>query len=328
MKLLLAAANYPQLSETYITTEIDFFLRSGLAVEVWSPAVTSPGATEQVRVHRGTLREAVHLFRPDVVHCHYVHFAPGVDAGLSGTDLPLTVRGHSFDFSIERAEKAAAIPRVRKVYLFPHLARRCRSEKIVPLPVAYNTAVYGKTPGKNRKLVLRFAAAKADKGLRDFLLASKHCPDHSFMLGVADVADSPAFFHKLKAMNETVGGRSKLLHNVIWDRARELTRSAGIYLGTSDPTGHPFGMPVSIAESLATGSLVLLRRDVEASKEYLGEAGMLYGSPEEAAEIIRKSLSWDDARWKAVEDAACERAAAFADLAVLPRMMDDWRSFS
>jgi len=192
VRILLTVGNYPQLSETYVDAEIAFFLRSGLQVEVWSPTITTPGMVEQVKVHRGRLADAVKAFSPSVIHCHYIHFAPMVDSWLSGLHVPMTVRGHSFDFNVEVAEKTAALGRVKKVYLFPHLARRCKSKKIVPLPVAYDSTIYQPYHDKDRKLVLRLGAGKADKGLADFMKIAAGAPEHSFVLGVADSADTPA----------------------------------------------------------------------------------------------------------------------------------------
>jgi len=133
----------------------------------------------------------------------------------------------------------------------------------------------------------------------------------------------------LKEMNASINGnRVRLMRNVPWEEAMQLTRQAGIYLGTSDPSGHPFGMPVSIAESLATGSYCLLRKDVPASAEYLGAAGALYGSPEEASAIIRNSVSWTDVLWGAFSGLAVKQATNYADHAVLPRLLEDWKAIS
>lgn len=326
MKILTTLGNYPQVSETYVTAEIGFLIKNGIQVEVWSPKITV-GAPPQVKVHRGNLQDAVRAFVPDIVHCHYLHFAPEVDAMLGSLPVPMTVRGHSYEFGVQRAEKTASIPRVKRIYLFPHFARLCTSDKIRPLSVAYDSSVFEEYPEKDRKLVLRLSAAKRDKGLRDFLATALLCPDYKFILGIADVADSPGYFEALNSENVSLSkGRAKILHNVPWETARDLTRRAGIYLGTSDPSGHAFGMPVSFAEALATGSLVLMRNDVPAAKEYLHDGAMYYGSPAEAATIIRESSAWEESRWDLVRRTALARASLFADNNVFPSMINDWHA--
>lgn len=193
--------------------------------------------------------------------------------------------------------------------------------------MAYNSEIYSGPQEKDRKLVLRLSAAKHGKGLKTFFEVSKLCPDHTFVLGVADVSAERRYFEALEELNRSIAGRRvQLLHNVPWDRARALTRKAAIYLGTSDSHGHAFGMPISVAESLATGGYVMLRKDEPAAAEYLGNAGTLYESAAHAAELIQNSTSWDDETWASVHAVAINRAAGFADWSVLSRVIDDWKA--
>jgi len=326
MKALLAVGNYPQLSETYIAAEISYFMRSGIQVRVWSPHVTVAGVAEQTKVYRGALVDAVRDFGPEVVHVHYLVYAREYARLLEGTNVQMTVRGHSYDFSAPRAEEVAAVARVRKIYLFPHFARMCKSPKVVPLPVAYDTTRYVRQDAKDWRLVVRLSAGKPNKGLLDFFKTAALCPEFAFTLASADVAeDKSGFFDRLKEANtELAGGRVVLLRNVPWEEAAKVTRMAGIYLDTSDPTGHPFGMPISVAESLATGALVLARRSA-AAREYLTDAGELYDTAADAARIIKSTMAWSMEKCAAAGAAAAERAKAFADSAVLPRIVADWK---
>ena len=57
----------------------------------------------------------------------------------------------------------------------------------------------------------------------------------------------------------------------------------------------------------------------------LGPAGKLYSSPENAAAIIRETESWSDGTWADAASAAVQRAKAFADTAVLPKLVAEWR---
>lgn len=326
MKVLLLLGNYPQLSETYITTEIDFLMRSGISVEVWSPSITTPGVPEQTKVHRGSLKDAVASFGPDITHVHFLFHAGEHSKTLGDMKIPMTVRGHSFDFDRTRAGQVAQIERVKKIYLFPHFARMCSSPKIVPLPVAYNSTRYVPYEKKNRKAVLRTSAGKRNKGLGDFFATAALCPEFSFTLASADVCEDKNYFEELGPLNSRVAsGRVSLIRNASWSEAAKLTLEAGIYLDTSDPTGHPFGMPISIAESLVTGSFVLAL-DGPAAREYLGNAGRVYRSPSEAAFFINETLKWDEEKWVDIRKAAIERARSFSDEIVLSRIIADWCS--
>lgn len=326
MRVLLLLGNYPQLSETYITTEIDFLMRSGISVEVWSQSITTPGIPEQTKVHRGLLKDAVARFNPDIAHVHFLFPAGEYSKLLGDTKVPMTVRGHSFDFDRARAAQVAEIERIKKIYLFPHFARMCSSSKIVSLPVAYNSTRYVPYEKKNRKMVLRTSAGKRNKGLGDFFAAAAICHEFSFTLAAADVGEDKNYFSELGQLNSRVSdGRVSLFRNASWSEVAKLTLEAGIYLDTNDPTGHHFGMPISIAESLATGSVVLAQ-DGPAAREYLGNAGMVYRSPSEAAFLIKETLKWDEEKWTSIRKTAIERARSFSDEVVLSRIVADWHS--
>lgn len=318
MRILIAVSNYPQLSETYVATEIAYLKRRGIPVEVWATHEEMPGVGNQVPVHRGTLAQAVQWFKPDLVHGHYLVFARNFAKALEGTDVPLTIRGHSFDFSPGRAIDTAQIARIRRVYLFPHFARLAPHEKIMPLPVAYDSARYIPADRKDPKKVLRLAAGKKGKGLEDVFRVAQCCSDYEFTLGTADVHDDPTFFDQLQALNKMSGGRVRLLRNLSWEDAAALTRESGIYLDTSDPRGHPFGMPISVAEAMATGSLILMRES-EGAMEYGKSAAFYYGNPDEAAAIIKKAARTQD--WK---EPSIRQALDYKDDVVLSRLVEDW----
>lgn len=322
MKVLYIVGNYPKISETYITTEIRFMLRSGVSVEVWSPHVGTPGMPELVRVHRGPFDRALRECGPDLVHVHYlVVYHDRVDmAGRAG--LPVTVRGHSFDFSVPAVRHFLDRPFVKRLYLFPHFAEAFKDEpRVADVPVAYDSAAHQPRAAKDRKLVLRTAVAKPSKGLDDFFKASALCPDHRFLL-LVNVVD-PDYMPELRARAARIG-RAELLEDVPNAAAAEWIAQAGLYMDTSDPTGHPFGMPISIAESLATGSHAFVRRSAAAAA-YLGDAGQLYGSAEEAAEMVRRTALWTDSEWEAAHARAVRRSREFADVVVLPKILEDWK---
>jgi hypothetical protein len=327
VKVLYALANYPQLSESYIEAEIDFALLSGVAVEVWSPNCKNADVPPQVPVHRGTLIDAVLSFKPDVVHVHYLMFARIYDRALGGNIAPMTVRGHSFDFSTSLAADAVSLPRVKKVYLFPHLARKVPHEKVVALPVAYDAGLHIPCSQKRINLVLRLAAGKKGKGLEELFRIARLCPEMEFVLGVADVIGFETYFHTLGTHNLGLPRPVKLLRDVPLEKAAALTAQAEIYIDTSDPTAHEFGMPISIAEALATGSVVLIRDSMPA-REYAGDAAFYYQSAEEAAQIVKMIAAWSpEIRLRQRERAIMQAQFYRADV-VLPRLIHDWEEIA
>lgn len=279
------------------------------------------GVPPQCPVHSGPLAQAIRAARPDVIHVHYLVMAERF-AGEFPPGIPVTVRGHSFDWDPAVALRVAELPSITKVFLFPAFARQVPHPKIVPLPVAYSTARYAAATTKDRRLVLRLGAQLPTKGFADIFSVARLLPDHRFVLGVARAGGAAGFEEKLGSMNSD--GRVDLRLDLSWEEAAALTAEAGIYLYTADPTLNPFGMPISIAESLSTGSLVLVRQ-APAAAEMLGGAGRLYDSSGDAAAIIRDSQGWSDAAWDLVSKTAVLRAQAFADTEVLPKLLDEWR---
>lgn len=109
--------------------------------------------------------------------------------------------------------------------------------------------------------------------------------------------------------------------------ATAMIRTSGIYLDTSDPTGHPFGMPISIAEAMASGCYVLARNS-PAVHEYVGSCGAVYDTTEEAADHIERALKWQDDTWESVSASARGRAADFRSDVVLPKLVENWIRFT
>lgn len=324
MKVLYALGNYPQLSESYIEAEIDFVLKAGVDVQVWSTHHNPSPAVAQVPVHRNLLIDAVSTFKPDILHVHYLIFARRFEWDLGpNLKLPITVRAHSFDFSDLTATATFNIPRVKKVYLFPHLARRVPHEKTVALPVAFNAGLHRPAENKVDDMVLRLAAGKPGKGLEGIFSIARLCPRHEFTVGIAKVTGFEGYFHKLNLLNVGLAKPVKLMVDVPSEKAVALTAQAGIYLDTSDPSAHHFGMPISIAEALATGSTVLIRDSMEA-REYAGDAAFYYSTPEEAAAIINSLSAMSDEAKRLQRERAIAQAQLYTTDAVLPRLLHDW----
>ncbi|MGA9333582.1 MAG: glycosyltransferase family A protein, partial [Rudaea sp.] len=98
-KILYALWHYPQLSETYIETEIRAMLRFGANIEVWSNEDVAVRYEPAVPVRRGTLDRAIAEFAPDVIHTHWISSAITYAATALAANLPITVRSHGFELN-------------------------------------------------------------------------------------------------------------------------------------------------------------------------------------------------------------------------------------
>lgn len=324
MKVLYILWNYPQISETYIDVEIKYAVAHGIDVHVWSTESRHPSLTPSCPVHRGTLQEAIAKVQPNLTHCHYLPVAETYAPAISKS-IPVTVRGHSFDWSVDALRRVTAIPQVKKIFLFPHFAAQVPDvKKVQSLPVAFHP----RGPGdefRSHRTVLRLAAALPTKGLSDFFsIAERLADDFRFVLGVARAGGSDIYPETLVEMSLRLGGLVDVRIDVPPDEAWDLYRKASIYLDTSDPKGHPFGMPISIVEAWSEGMIVLARDGPDAQR-YMGGPAYCYRSVSEAAELIAKTRAWDQKRWLEEESASRLWAAPFTDEQVLPILIKDWR---
>lgn len=323
LRVLIGTGNYPKLSESYIEAEIQYLRRQGVQVAVWSNKVGSPEAPEIVEVFRGSVTEAVKKWKPDVFHAHYLTFEGWAFAQAAREGVPCTVRGHSFDHGVDRARALAQKPEIRRIWLFPHFARQVAHPKVFALPVAFDSSLYKPALGKRKNLVYRTAAGKPGKGLEDFFEISDRCGGFDFELTANNVLGDEAYLPFLEHLSKA--HKVSFAKNISREDAVVRMNRAGIYLDTSDPNGHPFGMPISIAEALATGCYVLAR-EAPGLDEYLGNAGVTYKTASDAQALILATRSWTEEMWTDMSGRAIMQAGFFADEVVLPAEIQFWES--
>jgi glycosyltransferase involved in cell wall biosynthesis len=302
LRVLCAEWHYPQLSETYVQADIEGLKRLGAHVEVWSDerATAAPFRSDEI-VHRGELARAIDAVQPHVVLTHWLNIGLDLAPQVATSGVPFVVRGHGFEFAPDVAAGLAA------------------------LPVGFDAARYGPSGKKDRELVLRAGVAIPTKDYPTFFEVAAACPDHRFVLCLVTAHRREEHVDELVAQRDAAGAPVDIRVDVPPDEMAALVAEAGIYLHTHG-TQAPFGMPISIAEAMATGCYVLAR-DLPGCASYLRSGGECYGSAEQAAGLINRSTSWDEARWRDVERRAVDRAfAGLTNLDVARTMVCDWRA--
>lgn len=325
LRVLWAVWNYPQLTETYIRCELAAMRRWGVEVEVWSEIIDtkSPYAAD-VSVHHGSLEETIARVRPDVVHVHWLNKGKDYREVVARAGLPMTVRGHSYEFATKSVKKLLRDPAVHSVYLFPHFAKQISGNaKIRRMTSAFNEDWFYPPANKDRRLVVRTGAGKPTKGLESFLEIASRCPDHRFVLVLGRLPNLDDYVERLLALNRQLGSPVEIRLDLSNEESATLMREAGIYLHTYGDE-EPFGMPVSIAEALATGAYTLVR-DLPGANEYLGTAGALYRTTEDAVKLIQRTLSWSNDEWQFQQNRSATVAQRFASECVLRPLLNDWR---
>lgn len=318
MRVLYVLAHFPQNSESYVEAEMTYVASLGIQIEVWSP-LAGYGDAPKFPVRRTSLKDALDGFRPDVIHIHHMttasYYIDQLPKGL------VTVRAHSFDWDETLVRKLVYSPAVRRLFAFPQFARRLNN--VVPLPVAYDSILYRRCDDKNRRKVVRLAAGLPTKNLGDFLkIGNKLGDEADFTLAINLVRGKESLFDDLQKENRSLGGHVEILANLSRAQTAELVSSAGIYLSTHDASAHPFGMPISIAEAMATGAFVVAR-SAPGIDGYLGNR-ISYDSVAAAEELVRFGLNLKDEERAIVADESCRNAERFRSDVVLPRLVEEW----
>ena len=325
LRVLYVVANFPQLTESYIRWEIECMQRWGVHVEVWSASdeCGSPYETD-VPVHYGSLDDAIRKSRPHLAHVDWLHLAAWHHDQLAKAGLQITIRGHGFEFNAETATGMLQNAAIQRIYLFPHYHSAIASDpRIRAMPAAFNGDLYYPPPEKDPFLVVRVSSAKPTKGLETFIDAARLCPQHRFVLILGTLKGFEPYVEEVKAYNERLGSPVEIRVDVPAEDVATLVRQAGIYLHTYG-TEEPFGMPISIAEAMATGAL-LLARALPGAEDYIGETGTLYTSAEHAARVIRSTTRAYGEQWRLWQQRSVERAYRnYADAVVLRPLLDEW----
>ena len=327
LRVLTYCYNYPQLSKSYVDTEIDWFTRQGVEIEVLSPEAPGAPGKAKVPVHREAPEPIIRTFKPDVIHCHWLLAADDAVAGLArDLNIPITVRGHSFEYNMENLSQCETHPAVRSIYLFPHFAGSLPGvhPKVRAVSACFNSTRFFPRLQRDRRLVLRAGACLPTKDLELFIQVAALCPEYKFVLALASVASLPELPGELRALNRSLDFPVDIRIDVPYDDMTELAAKAGVYLHTFGFI-QSFGMPVSIAEALACGATVIARDCAEA-RSYAGPDSLYYNTAEDAASILRSMTDWDDAEWKRRATSNADLAfSQYADDVVLPPILEDWK---
>ncbi|MCW5892484.1 MAG: glycosyltransferase [bacterium] len=324
LRVLWAVRGWPQLSEASVRVEIDCMRRFGVEAAVWRE---QPGAVcfmHDAPVFDGALPAALQAFAPHVVHAHGLPWGLAQRAAAAAAGVPLTVRGHGSDFDPALVDGLLAEAIVAGVYLVPHQARRFAGEpRVRALAAAFDPTRNRPQGTKDPRLVVRCAAARRSEDLPAFLRIATRRPEQRFVLALARLPGVPGVVEEIAALGRSLGDPVALRIDCGHDEVAALLAEAGVYLHTHG-LDEPYGQPQSIAEAMASGCFVLARACPE-SQAYVGDAGRLWATEDQAVACLAETASWDEAGWAAARLRAVDRAyARHVDRLALRPLLDDW----
>jgi glycosyltransferase involved in cell wall biosynthesis len=329
-RILYVVWHYPQLSESYLEGEIRCLRRWGVDIAVWREVGPVSPYTPEVPVHEGDLEAVIRSFRPDAIHIHWLGFALQQDQVLDGLGLPVTLRMHGFDTTAEQFRKLLATSWLHRVYAFPRqLGLLDRPDaRVLAVPSAFDTTLFEPEMDKDPRLVLRAGSCLPSKDIGLFFELAKRLPSHHFVFAGVTCNEFEHYPEELRRLKAELGSPVELRFDVPRDQMTQLMERAAIYLHTIHPPhvpfGAPIGMPISIAEAMATGAYVLVR-DLPELVEYVGDAGAAYSDLEHAAQLIEATTHWSEDEWRRYRVRASDRGYLHhADRLVLRPILQDW----
>ncbi|MEZ5892169.1 MAG: hypothetical protein R3C58_03355 [Parvularculaceae bacterium] len=337
-KIFYLVIEFPQLSQTYITSEIAALREDGHEIFVASlnPAETKIETDVPYEVTKDFQRtlDLIRAFKPDVLHGHWLYTIPPLEMLSRKTGVPYTVRAHSFDLTITgprpiilktmaqrlrmqlqyRAPRPPNMPFVIAPFLkrdcclglltFPYGRRKfvesgAPEEKIHDcFPVVDINQFYDESP--NGEDVMNVGACIPKKKMEDFIDLAAMVPERHFRLYPIGY-QTP----RIRAYNDEKGSLVEFAADrKPWEMMTEYKRHQWlVYTAQNNDHGDHVGWSMAVAEAQASGVGVCfpnIRPDI---KTYVGEgSGYLYDRVEEIADIVRNPVP-EDVRRKGFEQA-------------------------
>jgi hypothetical protein len=324
VKVLYIESFYPQLSESYVTCEIKYLLSMGVEIEVWRELKSICPYPPQVQVYDGKLTDAIKASKPDILHLHFLSELLRMQEDIEASSIPVTIRGHSVDHAPEYYEQVSKKPFLKKIWLYPHFAEKLSIPKVEPLPSCYDPALYYPEPKKEEGLVVRACAGIPYKNIEDFIRIAAKCPSNRFVLIFAWNKHFEHHRYVIEDLNVKYSSPVEMMVNLPHADAAAIVRKAQIAIYSAYPEAHPFGMPMSVVESMASGALAFVQDHKVPPSIY--NASFSFSSVEGAARAIEDSVNWDPVKWKGYFNASIKAMQNFSAPLVIPKIYYGWKA--
>jgi len=297
-RILYLLREYPQISQTYIKTELEAVAdRYDVKVLSLEKADIAEPAHQPFRLTPGTedIHAAIREFRPKLIHSHYMIMGRLMGEVAESAGLPFTLRSHSFD--VLETEGARANPDwlairdyLRRdnclgVLCFPFLRAPLEqfgvpAEKLVDVPPVI---AFGRfhDRGPNGRAIMNMGAVRPKKQMQDFVELSRLLPERQFNLYAMGYK-----VDQLKAYSEARQGPLHFVAPVSHDDMPAEYKKHEWLVYTAHPNMKSVGWPMAVAEAQASGVGVCLAHIRPDLQDYVGDAGYLYTDLAKVKELI------------------------------------------
>ncbi|MDK3159712.1 glycosyltransferase [Kamptonema cortianum] len=317
--VLYIIRGYPQISQTYVKTELEAVYED-YEVTIVSRKPSDVPYRNYYPYHHLTEPEAVRdliaQVKPDVIHTHYLNQLEFVAPLATSLGIPFTVRSHSYDTLALRPKNWRGqirqllernTPQFQKVaniknnlhwanhdlclgvltfpFARPYLEQAgIRSDKLIDCyPTINYSLFYDRSP--NGQAIMNTGAAIPKKKMEDYIELASWLPEQQFNLYALGYQ-----VDRLHEINAHKGNPVNIILPVEpsemlaeYKKHQWLVYTAAFDLAT-------VGWPMAIAEAQAAGVGVCMPRIRPDLDEYIGGAGYLYNRIEEVRDIITQPV--------------------------------------
>ncbi|MCB0487334.1 MAG: glycosyltransferase family 4 protein [Cyclobacteriaceae bacterium] len=301
MRVLYIVKNYPQLSQSYIKSEINCLIKD-FQIEIIATSVPNTPDVECLPYQQISDEEKIiqHIerFKPDIIHGHYLLMAKVISSVSKKTNIPFTIRAHSFDAL--KNEMADDFPShisqlheflnhdlCKGVLIFPFtrdlLIRigKVNPNKLIDAPPVVNTKhFFDKTPNGNG--IMNTGACIPKKSMETFVSLSKLLPNDTFNLyGLGhDI-------NKIAALNKEIGGRVNFIEPTLYSQMPREYKKHRSLVYTANMQMKTVGWPMAVMEAMASGTMVYMPEVRPDIKDYIGDAGYVYKDVRDIVELLK-----------------------------------------
>ncbi len=304
MKVQYIVKNYPQLSQTYIKSELKAVMQNHEVsiIATSTPNVKDSEALEfqQVSEEEEIIRQ-VEAFQPDIIHSHYLVLAELISRVSLKTGVPFTIRAHSFDAlknnlnnkipaHIENLARYLNTDLCKGVLIFPFTRDllvaegKVDSSKLVDtVPVVDVNAFYNES--QNGDFIMNTGACIPKKEMQTFVKLSQLLPEQTFNLyGLGHDID------KIYKLNQEIGGSVNFIPPVPYSQMPREYKKHKSMVYTANMDIKTVGWPMAALEAMASGTMVYMPRIRPDIENYIGDAGYVYENIEEIADQLKRPV--------------------------------------
>lgn len=287
---------YPQLSESYVKSEIDAIRDT---CEVLVLAFAPPDLPYESKVPYRVSEDWDEIagliadFQPQVLHTHWLYTIWDLDYFARRLQVPYTVRAHSFDVLIDplhHYEKAVELVNddlCLGVLTFPFAKplleqTGMKEDKLVPCyPVVSYELFHDESLNGDR--VMNVGACIPKKRMEDFLDLAVSMPERGF-----DLYPVGYETRKIVERNSTLGSPVAIHSPMPLERMPAEYKKHEWLVYTASREIGTVGWPMAIAEAQASGVGVCMANIRPDLRDYVGDCGFLFDSMAEVGEILSR----------------------------------------